>query len=119
MTGSDHAESMRVNVGTARSWRMAGLTVSQFRLGVQGGDLARVRRGVYTTRAFMNKAKEKAALWQVLQVASAMSRQSAPEGGARHQTAALIHGISLLHAADPGIVCLTRPPGRYRGGGLP
>jgi Protein of unknown function (DUF559) len=119
MTASDHVNSLSVNIGTARSWHRAGLTVSQFRLAIQGGELVRVRRGVYTTRAFMNKAKEKAAVWQALQVASAVCGLSARDGVASHQTAALIHGISLLNAADPGIVCLTRPPDRYRGGGLP
>lgn len=119
MTGSNRIDSMGVNVGTARSWQRAGLTVSQFRLAVQGGDLVRVRRGVYTTQAFMNKAKEKAVLWQVLQVASAVCGQFARDAVASHQTAALIHGISLLNAPDADIVCLTRPPGRYRGGGVP
>ena len=67
----------------------------------------------------MDKAKEKAALWQVLQVASAGCGQSARDAVASHQTAALIHGISQLNAPDPDVVCLTRPPGRYRGGGVP
>jgi hypothetical protein len=110
---------MGVNVGTAGSWHRAGLTLSQFRLAIQGGDLVRVRRGVYTTRRFMDQAKEKAVLWQVLQVASAVCGQSARDAVASHQSAALIHGISLLNAPDADSVCLTRPPGRYRGAGVP
>jgi Protein of unknown function (DUF559)/AbiEi antitoxin C-terminal domain len=119
MTGSNQIDSMRVNVGTALAWRRAGLTVSQFRLAIQGGDLVRVRRGVYTTRRFLDKARETAVLWQVLQVASVVCGQSAGDAVASHQTAALIHGISLLNAPDADTVCLTRPPGRYRGGGEP
>lgn len=119
MTDSDLIDSMSVNVGTARSWHRAGLTVSQFRLAIQGGGLVRVRRGVYTTRAFMDKAKGKPAMWQVLRVASTVCGQSARDAVASHQTAALIHGIALLSEPDPDLVCLTRPPGRYRGGGVP
>jgi very-short-patch-repair endonuclease len=67
----------------------------------------------------MDKAKEKTVLWQVLLVAAAFCGQSARDAVASHQTAALIHGISLLNAPDPDLVYLTRPPGRYRGGGAP
>src|SRR5580658_60262 len=110
MTGSSRIDSMGINVGNVRSWREAGLTVSQFRLAIQGGDLVRVRRGVYTTRGFMDQAKAKAVVWQVLQVASAVCGQSARDAVASHQTAALIHGISLLNAPDADIVRMTRPP---------
>jgi hypothetical protein len=119
MTESSRLDSFRINIGTARSWQKAGLTVSQFRSGIQHGDLVRVRRGVYATRRFISKATGNAVLWQVLQVASAVSGQSAPAAVASHQTAALIHGIALFEAPDAGIVCLTRPPGGYRGGGMP
>lgn len=119
MTDSDLIDSMSVNVGTARSWHRAGLTASQFRLAIQGGGLVRIRRGVYTTRAFMDKAKGEPALWQVLRVASTVCGQSAHDAVASHQTAALIHGISLLSEPDPDVVWLTRPPPRYRGGGVP
>jgi hypothetical protein len=118
MTDSNRIDSMSINVGGIRSWRRAGLTDSQFRSAIQGGDLVQVRRGVYTTRDFMSKAKEKAVLWQVLQVASANCSQTARDAVASHQTAALIHGMALFKAPDADIVCLTRPPGRYRGGGV-
>jgi hypothetical protein len=67
----------------------------------------------------MDKATEKPAFRQVLNVASVVCGQSGRDGAASHQTAALIHGMSLLNAPDPDVVCLTRPPGRYRGGGVP
>jgi hypothetical protein len=110
---------MSINVGSVRSWHRAGLTASQFRLAIQGGDLVRVRRGVYATRGFVNTAKEEPVRWQVLQVASAVCAQSARDAIASHQTAAVIHGISLLNAPDADVVCLTRPPGRYRGDAVP
>jgi hypothetical protein len=67
----------------------------------------------------MSKAAEKPVLWQVLHVASAVCVQSARDAVASHQTAAVIHGISLLNRPEAGIVRLTRPPGRYRGSGVP
>lgn len=119
MAVSGQIDSIGINIGSVRSWRRAGLTVSQFRLAIQHGDLVRVRRGVYTTRAFMTAATEKSVLWQVLHVASAVCIQSARDAAASHQSAAVIHGISLLNAPEVGIVRLTRPPGRYRGGHVP
>jgi hypothetical protein len=119
MAVSDQIDSAGINIGSARSWQRAGLTASQFRVAIQHGELVRVRRGVYTTRALMTKAAEKSVLWQVLQVASAVCVQSARDAAASHQTAAVIHGLSLLNRPDAGIVQLTRPPGRYRGSGVP
>ena len=119
MAVSNQIDSIGINIGSVRSWRRAGLTVAQFRLAVQHGDLVRVRRGVYTTRGFMSKAAEKSVLSEVLRVASAVCVQPARDAAASHQSAAVIHGISLLNPPEVGLVCLTRPPGRYRGGGVP
>ena len=67
----------------------------------------------------MSKAAEKPVLSQVLHVASAVCGRSARDAAASHQTAGVIHGISLLHPPEAGVVRLTRPPGSYRGGGAP
>lgn len=119
MAVSNHIDSIGINIGSVRSWRRAGLTVAQFRLAVQHGDLVRVRRGVYTTRGFMSKAAEKSVLSEVLRVASAVCVQPARDAAASHQSAAVIHGMSLLNPPEADLVYLTRPPDRYRGGGVP
>jgi hypothetical protein len=116
VTKSSRIDALSINIGTPPSWRRAGLTNSQFRSAVQGGELVRVRRGVYATRHFMSKAEGDAVLWWVLRVASEVSGQSARDAVASHQTAALIHGVALLKEPDASVVCLSRRPGRNRSG---
>jgi hypothetical protein len=78
----------------------------------------RVRRGVYASARFAAKAGEDPGLGQALLVSAAVGAQSLRDAVASHQTAALIHGISLLKTPPSDIVWLTRPQGRYRGGAV-
>jgi predicted transcriptional regulator of viral defense system len=114
VTESNHINSLGIKVGGMRSWRDAGVPEARFRAAVRDGDLVRVRRGVYASRELADKARDQPAAGHALQAAAALCGQSARGAVASHQSAALIHGISLLRAPDRDIVWLTRPPGRYR-----
>jgi very-short-patch-repair endonuclease len=108
---------MSIRVGSVQSWRTAGLTASRFRGAVQGGELVRIRRGVYASRGFADKASNQPVAGHVLQAGAALCGRSSCGAVASHQSAALIHEISLLGAPDRDVVWLTRPQGRYRGEG--
>jgi hypothetical protein len=110
---------LRINVGAARSWRAAGLTDAQFRTAVAGGDLVRVRRGVYASRRFSDAAAADPVLHAVLRVAAVTSAQTIKGAVASHQSAALIHQFSLLNAPAPDLIWLTRAQGSYRGKAMP
>jgi len=117
VTDSNHIDSLSINIGSVQSWRKAGLTVSRFREAVQDGDLVRIRRGVYASRGFVDKAENQPALGHALRVGAALCGRSERDAVASHQSAALIHDISLLKAPLRDVVWLTRPQGRHRGGG--
>lgn len=116
MTNRDYVDSLSINIGTARSWRKAGLSSAQLRALTASGELVRVRRGVYASARFVAAAREDPALRHVLRVVAAVNAQATRDAVASHQSAAGIYGISLLTEPDPNVVWLTRPPGRYRGG---
>lgn len=110
-------DSLRINIGLMRDWLSAGLTTSQFRACVKAGDLVRLRRGVYATAGFAGQAGKNEVLEHFVQVSAAIQAQykDRAEVAASHQSAAILHQISLLEAPEQGTVWLTRPPGRYRG----
>jgi hypothetical protein len=101
-------------MGTAAQWRAAGITSAQFRSLTRAGDLVRVRRGVYATRRAIESADSDPRQGHALRVAAARASVGR-HAVASHQSAALLHGIDLLHHPDDGCVWLTRPPGRKAG----
>lgn len=110
-------DSLSLNIGGMRDWLSAGLTTAQLRNFVKAGDLVRLRRGVYATASFAGQAEKNDALRHFVQVCAAMHAQykSRAVSVASHQSAAILHGISLLEAPEKDTVWLTRPPGQYRG----
>ena len=101
-------------MGTAAQWRAAGITSAQFRSLTRAGDLVRVRRGVYATRRAIESAGREPRQDHALRVAAARASVGR-HAVASHQSAALLHGIDLLHHRADGTVWLTRPPGRKAG----
>jgi Protein of unknown function (DUF559)/Transcriptional regulator, AbiEi antitoxin len=101
-------------MGTAAQWRAAGITSAQFRSLTRAGDLVRVRRGVYATRRAIESAGSDPRQDHALRVAGARASVGR-HAVASHQSAALLHGIDLLHRPDDGAVWLTRPPGQTSG----
>jgi very-short-patch-repair endonuclease len=76
---------------------------------LRAGQLVAVRRGVYATRLAIASAEGNPAQEHALQV-SALRMAVGRDAVASHQSAALIHGLSLLKTVAPGTVTLTRPP---------
>jgi hypothetical protein len=101
-------------MGTAAQWRATGITSAQFRSLTRAGDLVRVRRGVYATRRAIESAGRDPRQDHALRVAAARASVGR-HAVASHQSAALLHGIDLLHRPADGTVWLTRPPGRKAG----
>lgn len=110
-------DSLHINVGLMRDWLSVGLTASQFRTCVKAGDLVRLRRGVYATASFAGQAEKNEVLEHFVRVSAAIGAQykDRAEVAASHQSAAILHRISLLKPPEPDTVWLTRPPGKYRG----
>ena len=115
MTHSDVPTALRkYTMGTAAQWRAAGITSAQFRSLARAGDLVRVRRGVYATRRAIESAGREPRQDHALRVAAARASVGR-HAVASHQSAALLHGIDLLHHPADGTVWLTRPPGQTSG----
>jgi len=114
VTVSDVPAAVRKRTaGTVGEWRAVGVTSAQFRSLTRSGELVRVRHGVYATRAAVESASLDPRQGHALRVAAAraaIGRQAV----ASHQSAALMHGIDLLHGPADNMVWLTRPPGQYR-----
>ena len=101
----------KYTVGTTAQWRSAGVTSAQFRSLTRAGDLVRVRHGVYATRRAIESAGSDSRQDHALRVAGARAAVGR-HAVASHQSAALLHGIDLLHHPTHGAVWLTRPPGQ-------
>jgi hypothetical protein len=78
------------------------------------GELVRLRHGVYATASAIAAAADDKALRHALDVRAVMASVSVPAVIASHESAALVHGLPLLHAPATGTVTLTRPGG-HRG----
>lgn len=114
MTQSDIPNAIRKwAVGTTGEWRAAGITPGQFRSLTRAGYLVRVRHGVYATRTAIESARSDPRQGHALRVAGARASVGR-RAVASHQSAALLHGIDLLHDPPDGAVWLTWPPGQYR-----
>jgi hypothetical protein len=96
-------------IGTVDYWRGVGVTKAQMRTLLRSGQLVAVRRGVYATRLAVASGEADPARGHALQV-SAIRMAVGRDAVASHQSAALIHGLSLLKTVPAGTVTMTRPP---------
>jgi hypothetical protein len=78
---------------------------------VRSGDLVRLRRAVYATRAAVAWAAEDPRRRHALDVL-AVTRSVGRDSVASHHSAAVMHGLDLLGSAPPEVVTLTRPLSR-------
>lgn len=115
MTLRSEINSISIDIGTVRQWREAGLGTAAFRSLVRAGELKRYRQGVYVRAAYLAAAESAPATRHALRAAAAIASQTTRKAAASHQSAALIHGLDLLRAAEPDMVTLTCRPGGYRG----
>lgn len=98
-------------VWSAKRWYTEGLTPKRLRTLVRDGDLIRTRRGVYATRKAMEYAKKDARHAHAI---AAISEIRVTTGGiVSHHSAALLHGLDMLHPPDMSRVSMTF----RRGGG--
>jgi very-short-patch-repair endonuclease len=98
-------------VWSVRRWYAEGLTPKRLRTLVRDGDLIRTRRGVYATRKAMEYAKRDAKHAHAI---AAISEIRLTTGGiVSHHSAALLHGLDMLHPPDMSRVSMTF----QRGGG--
>lgn len=110
-------------VGSVAGWRLAGLSRRQLESRAADGRLVRVRRGAYATAGILGQATatftdENGAegllypgLGHAIQVAAVLATSREAAVGS-HESAARVHGLSLLSQPDPGGVTVTVPPGR-------
>jgi predicted transcriptional regulator of viral defense system len=114
VTKSAHPDALsKIDVGTAATWRAAGLSNGQLKTLVRAGELVRIQYGLYATRSILRAAESDTGLRHALEVAAVTGRSR--RGVASHQSAALIYMLDLLHKPKRGTVTLTVPPGG-RGG---
>jgi hypothetical protein len=97
-----------MDVGTLSQWTAAGISPKRLRTMVRQGDLARLRHGVYVTAAALAATGDDKALRHALEVRAALAATASPDAVASHESAALVHGLPLLHEPSAGTVCLTR-----------
>jgi very-short-patch-repair endonuclease len=74
---------------------------------MRSGDLVRTRRGIYATRAAVEKAAVTPRLGHAFEVGSALLAVG-PDAVASHHSAAILNGIELLRDPPKGQVSLTR-----------
>lgn len=104
-----------MDVKTAKQWEAAGISQGRLRTLVRDGQLVRRRRGAYVTAQAVAAAGDDPARGHALDVQAVLAAASGEGAAASHESAAVIHGLSLLHAPASGAVTLTRPPGAYQG----
>ena len=101
-------------VGTLAHWSARGISQGRMRTLIASGDLVRLRHGTYATGGAMAWAAGNPRRGHVLHVYAAMDmlgQHAVPS----HQSAAVMHGLSLFrHPGD--VVSLTFPPGIRRSG---
>jgi hypothetical protein len=102
-----------IRVGTVSAWRDAGISRSDLARLVAVGDLVKIRLGVYAAAAEVTAAAADPARLHALHVAGVI--RSIGGGVASHQSAAVLHGLSLLTKPPDGTVTLIVPPGKRPG----
>lgn len=96
---------------TVERWAAAGVSPRQLRTLVGSGDLVRMRRGVYASKAAVDAADEGPRKRHRLDVFSALTAIGF-DAVASHQSAAFLQGLDLLGIREgetPPAVTLTRP----------
>ena len=116
MTESSVPEAFgKLVVGGAADWRRAGISQGRLRALIATGQLVRIRRGAYATRAVLASATRDPGLRHALDVAAVRALRG-QAGVASHQSAATMFGLRLLTTPPEGTVTLTVPPGERKGG---
>jgi hypothetical protein len=103
-----------MQIGTTAQWVAAGLSDARLRTLVKRGALVPVRHGVYITAQIAAAAERNPRLKQALRAAAVMLVTAPQRAVASHETAALIHGLDVLHARVDRVT-LTRQPGSNTG----
>jgi very-short-patch-repair endonuclease len=104
----------KIDVGTAATWRAAGLSGTRLAALVRAGELVRIRHGVYATAGILADARDDPRLATALRVA-AVTAAGTHRGVASHHSAAQMHGLDLLRRPSDGLVTLTVPSGTRTG----
>jgi hypothetical protein len=101
------------DIGTAATWRAAGISETRLARLVRDGELIRVRRGVYATAAILARAENDPRLAHAVEVAAvtAGTRKGIPS----HHSAARMHGLDMLRTPPAETVTLTVVPGTRTG----
>ncbi|MBO0801478.1 MAG: DUF559 domain-containing protein [Nocardiopsaceae bacterium] len=102
-------------VATLAGWEARGVPRHRLRTLVRSGDLVQTRYGVYATRAAMVKAGASPRLEHALEIRSAMVA-TGEDAVVSHQSAAILHGLDLLHPPPAGLVTFTRGRKQHRSG---
>lgn len=111
VTRRNPPDAVRQNVlRSLARWRAVGLTDAQIRALIRSGDLIRMRRGLYATRAWAASGEGDEARAHAL-VACAVLCNLPGTAVVSHHSAARIYGMEMLHPPGPEIVAVTVPPG--------
>jgi predicted transcriptional regulator of viral defense system len=94
---------------TAAQLRAGGKSVRQIRAMVEDGELVRLSVGIYAT-ADLAELVPRLDIGALLLSAAAAATALGPSAAVSHETAALLHGLSLL-GRPPAVLTVTRPPG--------
>ena len=87
----------------------AGVPDSEIRRMLRNAAIVQVARGAYALAELAQQSADDPARQHAL-VAHAAARLAGPGSVASHQSAAIIHGLSVLTPAEAGLVTLTRSP---------
>jgi predicted transcriptional regulator of viral defense system len=93
---------------TVAELRALGFSQSRLRRLIEDGALIPMRAGVYTLGTYHAKHQGEAARMHALDLAAVLIRLDGDCAGS-HETAAVIHGLHLLHDPPPDTVTLSRP----------
>lgn len=115
VTHGDPPDALRTyKVASRDEWIAAGISPRRLRTLVRAGELVRIRFGAYATAEAFEAAKSTAAQAHALQAVAAIAHADRRTYVASHESAALIHGLSLLKT-PPDLVTVTRRPGTSGG----
>jgi hypothetical protein len=98
----------KIRIGTAATWRAAGISKAQLARLVRAGDLVKIRHGVYATAKVVARAEADPRFGHTLQV-FAVRAAGTRKAVASHHSAAQMHGLDLLGKLHEGTVTLTIP----------
>lgn len=118
MTEGDIEDTLsKIDIGTAATWRAAGLSRGQLYSLVGSGQLVKLRHGAYATSGILARAETDPGLRHALDVAAVRGTRT-HTGVASHHSAAQMWRLGLLNTPPDGTVTVTVPPGsragRYR-----